>query len=417
MSTHTVRPSTVRPPDVERPGPLQRSSRAGIGRIVAGSMTAGLVVAVALVAAPFIPATAHLLTGVVLLGFAVGWALLAVLSVQFTDHPQRWAVAPAAFLTVAGLISLLGPDTVVGQGFRWVWPLLLLVLAVWSITRARRQTPRRARRWLVYPLLAGLGLSAIGGGYETVRESIDAAAYPMPGQLIDVGGHRLHLNCTGSGTPTVILEPGAGEVSSAMAWIAGEVAQDSRVCVYDRAGKGWSDPADGPQDAVQTATDLHTLLDRANIPGPYVLAGHSFGGLYVLTFAAQYPDQVAGLVLLDSTAPVAGPAPTMVSSDDLLGRISAPLAAAANLGVAHLIGDYYDSLPPPSRGETRASVSKVILMGGWRRRTSWPPCPPTAGTMSSPTRHTPPSTSTKPMPPPPAKRSGMSLRPYGHSDR
>ena len=82
----------------------------------------------------------------------------------------------------------------------------------------------------------------------------------MPGQLIDVGGHRLHLNCTGSGSPTVILEPGLGEVSSAMAWIAAEVAQDSRVCVYDRAGHGWSDAADGPQDAVQTATDLHTLL-------------------------------------------------------------------------------------------------------------------------------------------------------------
>ena len=320
-------------------------------------MAAGLVVAVALVAAPFIPARADVLTGVVLLGFAVGWALLAVLSVRFTDHPQRWAAAPAVFLTVAGLVSLLGSDTVVGHGFRWVWPPVLLVLVVWSITRARRQTPRRARRWLVYPLLAGLGLSAIGGGYETVRESIDAAAYPMPGQLIDVGGHRLHLSCTGSGSPTVVLEPGHGEVSSAMAWITAGVAQDSRVCVYDRAGKGWSDPADGPQDAVQTATDLHTLLDRANIPGPYVLAGHSFGGLYVLTFAAQYPDQVAGLVLLDSTAPVAGPAPTTNGSYDLVGRISAPVAATANLGLAHLIRDPYDSLPPRARDEARATVS------------------------------------------------------------
>ena len=104
---------------VERPGTdVQRPSRAGIGRIVAGSMAAGLVVAVALVAAPFIPARADVLTGVVLLGFAVGWALLAVLSVRFSDHPQRWAAAPAVFLTVAGLISLLGPDTVVGHGFR-----------------------------------------------------------------------------------------------------------------------------------------------------------------------------------------------------------------------------------------------------------------------------------------------------------
>ena len=141
------------------------------------------------------------------------------------------------------------------------------------------------------------------------KESIDATAYPPPGQLIDVGGHRLHLNCTGSGSPTVVLEPGLGEVSPAMGWIAPVVARDTRVCVYDRAGRGWSDPADGPQDAAQTAADLHTLLDRGHIPGPYVLAGHSFGGLYVLTFAATYPDQVAGLVLLDSTAPVPGPVP------------------------------------------------------------------------------------------------------------
>jgi pimeloyl-ACP methyl ester carboxylesterase len=356
MSTDTVRPSAVRPRDVERPERDHPPSRTGLGRMIAGSMAAGLVVAVALVAAPFIPARAHVLTGVVLLGFAVGWALLAVLSVRFTDYPQRWAAAPAVFLAVAGITSLLGPDSAVGHAFRWVWPPVLLVLVVWSITRARRQTPR-TRWWLVYPLLAGLGLSAIGGGYETVRESVDAAAYPMPGQLIDVGGHRLHLSCTGSGSPTVILEPGHGEVSSAMAWVAGDVAQDSRVCVYDRAGKGWSDPADGPQDAVEIATDLQTLLDRANIPGPYVLAGHSFGGLYVLTYAAHYPDQVAGLVLLDSTAPAAGPVPTTNGSYDLFRRISAPVAATANLGLAHLIPDSYDSLPSRSRAEVRASVS------------------------------------------------------------
>ncbi len=357
MSNDTSRPPAVRPLDVEPPKPVQSASSGRIALIIAASMAAGLVVAVALVAAPFIPATADVLTGVVLLAFAFGWALLTVLSVQLSDQPQRWAAAPAVFMTVAGLIALLGPDTVVGHGFRWVWPPLLLVLVVWSITRARRRTPSRARRWLVYPLLAGLALSAIGGGYETVRESIDAAAYPMPGQLIDVGGHRLHLNCTGSGSPTVILEPGLGEVSSGMAWIAAGVAQDSRVCVYDRAGRGWSDAADGPQDAVQTATDLHTLLNQAHIPGPYVLAGHSFGGLYVLTFAAQYPDQVAGMVLLDSTAPVVGPAPATNGSYDFVGRISMLVAATANLGAAHLLGDPYDSLPARSRDEARASVS------------------------------------------------------------
>ncbi|MFL6295900.1 MAG: alpha/beta fold hydrolase, partial [Actinomycetes bacterium] len=101
----------------------------------------------------------------------------------------------------------------------------------------------------------------------------------LPGQLIDVGGHRLHLSCTGSGTPTVVLEPGRGELSSNLGWIAPAVAQNTRVCVYDRAGRGWSEPASTAQDGAQIATDLHTLLGRGHVPGPYVLAGHSFGGL------------------------------------------------------------------------------------------------------------------------------------------
>jgi len=342
-------PKSGRPP---------RTPRGRIGLIVAGSLAAGLVAALALVATPFIPAKEHVLTGVVLLGFAFGWASLVVLSVRFTDQPQRWAVAPAVFFAVAGLISLLPTGSVVQKVFGWVWPPLLLGLVVWMITRARRQLRSRTRRWLVYPLLMVLALASIGGGYETVRESIDATAYPPPGQLIDVGGHRLHLNCTGSGSPTVVLEPGLGEVSSAMGWIAPVVARDTRVCVYDRAGRGWSDPADGPQDAVQTITDLHTLLDHAHIPGPYVLAGHSFGGLYILTFAATYPDQVAGMVLLDSTAPAPGPVPpAKAGSYDLVGRISALLPAVAHLGAAHLIGDSYDSLPARSRDEARATVS------------------------------------------------------------
>ena len=326
--------------------------------IVAGSVAVGLIGAVALVAAPFVPAELNVLTGVVLLAFAFGWALLVALSVRFSDQPQRWAAAPAVFLALAGLISFLPTDSVVPQVFGWVWPPVLLGLVIWALLRVRRQLRSRTRRWLVYPLLAVLALSSIGGGYETVRESIDATAYPAPGQLIDVGGHRLHLNCTGSGSPTVVLEPGHGEVSSALAWIAPAVARNTRVCVYDRAGRGWSEAADGPQDAVQTARDLHTLLDRANVPGPYVLAGHSFGGLYVLTFAATYPDQVAGLVLLDSTSPKPGANPPInPNSNDLVGRLSTVLPAIAHLGAARLIGDAYDTLPARSRDEARAGVS------------------------------------------------------------
>jgi pimeloyl-ACP methyl ester carboxylesterase len=158
-----------------------------------------------------------------------------------------------------------------------------------------------------------LALASIGGGYETLGEAADARAYPMPGRLIEVGGHRLHLSCTGAGAPTVVLEPGAGGMSSILGWIAPAVARDTRVCVYDRAGRGWSEPADSAQDGAQIVTDLHRLLQRGHVPGPSVLAGHSFGGLYVLTFAARYPDEVAGMVLVDSTAPASAANPGAAS--------------------------------------------------------------------------------------------------------
>jgi len=338
-----------------QPGRLQRAGKGHIGLIVAASLATGLVVAVVLVAAPFVEAKENVLTGMVLLAFALGWALLAVLSIRFSDQPQRWAAAPAVFFALAGLISLLGSDTV-RNAFGWVWPPVLLGLVVWMITRARKELRSRTAKWMLYPVFAVLALASVGGGYETVAESVDATAYPAPGQLVDVGGHRLHLNCTGSGSPTVVLEPGLGEASSVMSWIAPAVAADTRVCVYDRAGRGWSDAADGPLDAAQTAAELHTLLDRAHIPGPYVLAGHSFGGLYILTFAAHYPDQVAGLVLLDSTAPASSPAPsTKTGSYDLVGRITALLPAVAHLGVTRLYSQSaYGTLPPRSRDEARA---------------------------------------------------------------
>jgi pimeloyl-ACP methyl ester carboxylesterase len=345
--------------DLRIPGRPEHTPRGHLGLIVSASLATGGVVALALVAAPFIPAKENVLTGVVLLAFALGWALLVVLSTRFSTEPQRWAAAPAAFLAVAGLISLLPPGSVVQEVFSWVWPPALFGLVVWMFIRSRRQLRVRSARWLLYPVLAVLMVASVGGGYQTVRESIDTRAYPMPGQLVDVGGHRMHIHCTGSGSPTVILEPGRGGASSDSGWVAPVVARDSTVCVYDRAGRGWSDPAVGPQDAARIAADLHTLLERAQVPAPYVLAGHSSGGLYVQTFAANYPDQVAGLVLLDSTAPKPGPAlPTRTESYDVLGRVSAVFSAVWHLGAGRLIVQRsYGSLPPHFRGEARAQAS------------------------------------------------------------
>jgi pimeloyl-ACP methyl ester carboxylesterase len=341
------------------PGP---GSRGRIGWVVAGSLATGLVAALLLVAAPFIPADESAVTGAVLCGFALGWAMLAVLSVRFTDQPQRWTAAPALIMGLSGLL-LVGFGSPIHAVLNWVWPPALLALAIWMIGRAHRQLHSRSKGWLLYPVIAILALASMGGGYETVREAADAKAYPMPGQLIDVGGHSLHLSCTGSGSPTVVLEPGGGGMSSVLGWIAPAVARDTRVCVYDRAGRGWSAPADASQDGTQIATDLHTLLQRGNVPGPYVVAGHSFGGLYVLTFAARYPDEVAGMVLVDSTAPAPATKPRAASpgevgSYDITGRVSALASISARLGLARLYGQTdYGSLPPRSRDEVRASLA------------------------------------------------------------
>lgn len=341
--------------------PTATDSRRGrTGRVVAGSLAIGLVGAALLVVAPFVPATEDGVTGAVLCGFAVGWTMLAVLSGFFTDQPQRWALVPAVFMGLAGLLLLVF-GTSVRDVLNWVWPPALFVLALWMFVRTRLQLRGRSR-WLLYPVIAVLVLVSVGGGYETIGEAVDAKAYPPPGQLIDVGGHRLHLSCSGSGSPTVVLEAGGGEMSANMGWIAPAVARDTRVCVYDRAGRGWSEPADTAQDGAQIATDLHTLLQRGHVPGPYVLAGHSFGGLYVLAFAARFPDEVAGMVLVDSTAPASAPDPGASSRDDgladLLDRGSALVSISARFGLGRLSIQFdFDSLPTRSRDEVRAGLA------------------------------------------------------------
>jgi pimeloyl-ACP methyl ester carboxylesterase len=346
----------------DRPSHPDPGPRGRIGWIVAGSLATGLVAAVLLAGAPFIPAEEPAVTGAVLFGFALGWAMLAVLSVRFTDQPQRWAAAPALLMGLGGLL-LVGFGAPVQRVLDWVWPPAMLVLAVWMLVRVHRQLHSRGGRWLLYPVIVMLALASIGGGYETLREAADAKAYPMPGQLIDVGGHRLHLSCTGAGTPTVVLEPAAGEMSSSLGWIAPALARDTRVCVYDRAGRGWSEPASTAQDGAQIATDLHTLLRRGHVPGPYVLVGHSFGGLYVLTFAARYPDEVAGMVLVDSTAPAATatpgtPSPSSGGSSNGMSRVSALVSTTARLGLGRLYAQVdFGSLPPRSRAEVRASAA------------------------------------------------------------
>ena len=153
-------------------------------------------------------------------------------------------------------------------------------------------------------LVIGLvALAVIGAIYQAFGTEIYRRIYPPPGELVDVGGHSLHINCVGEGSPTVILESGSGANSVDWANIQPEVANTTRVCAYDRAGSGWSEPGPGPGDLQQIAGELHTLLANAGIDGPYVLVGHSFGGLYVRMYADLYPNEVEGMVLVDSSHP------------------------------------------------------------------------------------------------------------------
>jgi pimeloyl-ACP methyl ester carboxylesterase len=138
--------------------------------------------------------------------------------------------------------------------------------------------------------------------YQRIAEARDRHRFPPPGRLVDIGGRRLHLVEMGEGSPAVVIIPALAD--NVLGWlrVAGEVAVEGRTCVYDRAEVGWSDP---PPHRRRTpdlmATDLYALLAAAGVPPPYVLAGHSIGGIIVRRFYAQHPDLVAGMVLIDSS--------------------------------------------------------------------------------------------------------------------
>lgn len=127
-----------------------------------------------------------------------------------------------------------------------------------------------------------------------------AQAPEPPGTLVDVGGHRLHLHCVGEGSPTVVIDGGAGSWSIAYRAVQERIARATRVCAYDRAGLGWSEPGPTPRTSARMAAELHALLTASSETGPYVLVGHSLGGWNVRVFADRHPDLVAGIVLVEA---------------------------------------------------------------------------------------------------------------------
>lgn len=304
---------------------------------IAGSLAAGLLLALALLIGPAAAGSEPVITGSVLLAFGLGWGLMRFLSTRFSSQPQSWLIVPAAFLSVVGLgLIVLQPGPAAMDLLSWVWPPALGILAVWMLVQVRQQLHGRGR-WLVVPVIATLLVLAIGGGVASIAATTKEPTTSAGGQLIDVGGHRLYIECTGSGGPAVVLQAGLGGTSSDWGLIAPAIAAQTRVCVYDRAGHGRSDDAAGPQDGIAIATDLHTLRERAGNAGPYVLVGHSSGGPYMRVFAARYPEEVAGMVLVDAQPADAFTAlPTYPGTYEgllRLGRLSPSLARVGILGL------------------------------------------------------------------------------------
>lgn len=228
-------------------------------------------------------------------------------------------------------------------------------------TGSSRRRGRGCLLWLGAGLATLLGLLLLGFIYEPIAEATDAKTYPAPGQLVDVGGYRLHINCTGTGNPTVVIDAGWGDWSTAWEFVQPDVAKTTRVCTYDRAGMGWSETGPLPRDAAQFAKELHTLLQNAGIPGPYVMVGHSMGGLTVRVFVHDYASEIAGVVLIDSMTPqqfTQLPTAVQPPSDSQSQLFSFP-AALARFGVMRLFAKPL-GLAPFTALDEQAYYSRLV---------------------------------------------------------
>jgi pimeloyl-ACP methyl ester carboxylesterase len=216
---------------------------------------------------------------------------------------------------------------------------------------------RRIGKVLLWSVVVLLVLAVAGAIYQAIATERAERAYPPPGEMVDVGGYSLHIDCVGQGSPTVVLDAGSGEMSAHWVRVKQEVSGTTRVCAYDRAGMGWSEMGPEPRDAKQISNELHALLEGANIEGPYVLVGHSFGGLYMQTYAARYPEEVAGMALVDSSQPDQF-SYQPVARDSYEPQKFAVFTLAARLGIVRLLSKL-DPAPPELPHQQRAQIDAL----------------------------------------------------------
>jgi pimeloyl-ACP methyl ester carboxylesterase len=339
------------------PAAAETAARGHIGLVVLGSVAAGLTLGLLLVIVAFVGADEAEVAGGALVALGAGFMLLALASSRFTNQPQRWALAPGAASGLGGLLLIaLSPGDRPLEITGWIWPLLLLFVVSRSIRGARQSLNSWSRRAVLYPSLLVLLLIAVGGAIQTVSAATSSNAAPTRTYLAN--GHSLYLHCIGTGEPTVVLFNGLGERTPSWAWVQQRVSSTTRVCAFDRAGEGWSGAAPTRQDGYQLASDLHELLRVARVPGPYVLAGHSVGGVYALVYAKQYPREMAGVALIDSATPYQFDLPDYPSFYSLGQRLYSVMPSFARVGLARLTAaSQFANLPHDARRHARAFAS------------------------------------------------------------
>ncbi len=229
----------------------------------------------------------------------------------------------------------------------------------------------KAKRWWRWPLriigaLLALIIVAvtIGAAVEFHGRSVAARDYPPRGALVDIGGRRMHLDCRGTGSPTVVFESGL-DTNGTLAWarVQDAIASTTRACSYDRAGIMWSDPRKTPVDAEAVADDLHATLAGAGITGPLVMVGHSLGGPLMMTYVRKYGANVAGLVFVDASHPDQVARMTRLGFPDL-GKVAGLFGwidALTWTGAQRLVVQPpYPGAPASTTGATTAYMAKSL---------------------------------------------------------
>lgn len=211
---------------------------------------------------------------------------------------------------------------------------------------ARTRTLARVVVLALMPVLVGFT-------YQSVAAGLDRSAYTHPGAMVDIGTHQLHLHCFGTGGPVVVLEAPAAGMSAAWGLVQPAMARSRRVCSYDRSGLGWSERGDGTFDTARVPEQLRRLLDAAGEEGPFVLAGHGLGAAFARLFAARFPNDTVGLVLIDP--------PPRGATDQGLTRFAGAwpwLARVGLLRASGVLARRADGLPEPAHGALRAFLNQ-----------------------------------------------------------